>query len=164
MSMLETGTILNPLSNAVWRSVLEHCWAWMVIYFSTGAVLVASVVVTGVAYGVSTPLCSIVAGPVTVTTIWVCFRLLGGLAWYCAGAVIPKHTPPEKPKKRPAEEPRFSTPTSAGPPSAIPPEPLPPRAPMPEAAPPPPPTPKKLEEVKKKRPPTEGGSLEFDQW
>lgn len=143
MGMLETGSLVNPFSPVVWRSVFSDWWAWLLFYFSSAAVLVASVVVTAVAYGVVGSLGSIVVGPVVVTTVWVYFRLLGGLAWYCAGAVIPPQAPPE-PEKRPAGAARFNTPTSAGPASPIPPSPLPaassesspPSEPQPSSSPP----------------------------
>lgn len=124
LGMLETGSLLNPLSPVVWRSLFADWWAWMLFYFSSAVLLGASVLAVACAYGVAGPLGGVIMGPVVVSTMMVYFRLLGGVTWYCAGAVIPPKAPPE-PEKRPAGAARFNTPTSAGPSSPIPPSPIP---------------------------------------
>ncbi len=81
LSMLETGSILNPISLAVWGSLLRRWRAWLGFYLLAG-LLVASVV--GVEHGLQAlggPWMALPASIFTATAMLVYFRLLGRLGW-----------------------------------------------------------------------------------
>jgi hypothetical protein len=81
LSMLETGSVLNPISLAVWGSLLRRWWAWLGFYIFAGLLMATAV---GVEYGLRA-----LAGPwmalpgviFTATAMFVYFRLLGRLGW-----------------------------------------------------------------------------------
>jgi len=81
LSMLETGSVLNPISRAVSGSLLTRWWAWCGFYLLAG-LLVAAVV--GVEQGLRTlggPWAALPAAIFTATAMLVYFRLLGRLGW-----------------------------------------------------------------------------------
>ena len=81
LSMLETGSVLNPISLAVWGSLLRRWWAWLGFYILAG-LLVAAVV--GVEHGLQAlggPWLALPAAIFTATAMPVYFRLLGRLGW-----------------------------------------------------------------------------------
>jgi len=87
LSMLETGSVLNPISPAVWGSLLRTWWAWLGFYVLAGS-LVAAVV--GVEHGLRAlggPWAALPAAIFTATAMLVYFRLLGRL-----GRIITEHS------------------------------------------------------------------------
>ena len=84
LSMLERGTVLNPVSPAVWWSVLANGWAWLGFYVLAG-LLVSAVVALD--FGLRRLLGIWGSGLTAVlmaTALMIYFRLLGRLGWYCS--------------------------------------------------------------------------------
>ena len=86
LSMLETRSPTDPVSLAVWRSLLYAWRAWLAFYLValaaalvTAALAVAAIRHAGWAVG-------LVAAGALLTAAWmIYFRLLGRLAWFCSG-------------------------------------------------------------------------------
>lgn len=86
LSMLETGFMLNPLSPRVWRSVLRSWPAWGLFYVLGFALVAITIAVSAASVAVGGHYLGIVVSGVLNTMAWlVYFRLLGRLAWFCAG-------------------------------------------------------------------------------
>jgi hypothetical protein len=86
LSMLETGSPLNPISPAVWWSFWGAWWAWGLFYFETVA---AAGALGGLAWaGVQFmgPFVLLAAPLLLVPALFIYFRLLGRLAWCCTQA------------------------------------------------------------------------------
>jgi len=82
LSMLETGSVLNPISPAVLGSLVRRCWAWLAFYVLAALLMAASV---GLEYGLHAlggPWAALPGTILTATAIMVYFRLLGRLGWY----------------------------------------------------------------------------------
>lgn len=84
LSMLETGSPLNPLSAPVWRSLLTAWWAWGLFYLETTALLAAVLWFAGLVVDFIGILAIAVAAPVLVAMLLIYSRLLGQLAWIFA--------------------------------------------------------------------------------
>mgnify|MGYP000851706957 FL=1 len=96
LSMLETNSPINPFSLAVWQSVVASWRAWAMFYLVTllgGAAMVA--VFTIVARQFHLVGGCLVAGPLAALGWMIYFRLLGRLAWFCAGGTAEPNQPEE---------------------------------------------------------------------
>ena len=85
LSMLETNSPMAPVSPPVWESVLRAWRAWGLFYLITVPAGVIVCVLAAITLHNSVVLGAIVAS-ILLTAAWMTyFRLLGRLAWFCAG-------------------------------------------------------------------------------
>lgn len=84
LSLLENGSLVDPVSLPVLRTVLVGFPGWGKFYFSTALLLLAAATIVVVALSIG-GISGIAVAAVAVSAAWlVYFRLLGRLAWYCA--------------------------------------------------------------------------------
>jgi hypothetical protein len=82
-SVVENGSLLDPVSVPVWKSLRRVWWAWLIFYAVTASGIVLLSLVVGVFFLVS-PITGIaVAGVLECACIFLYARLLGRVAW-CA--------------------------------------------------------------------------------
>jgi DNA-directed RNA polymerase subunit RPC12/RpoP len=82
LSMLETGTVMNPVSPAVLGSLASRWWVWGGFYLLAG-LLAAGVAAAGVGFWALAGAWSAIPSAIVVTpAIMIYFRLLGRLGWY----------------------------------------------------------------------------------
>lgn len=86
LSMLEANSPLNPLSFSVWRSVVQGWRAWGLFYLTSFGGLLLSAAIAMVSMRWGGLWIGVAAVGAAVSSAWIVyFRLLGRLAWFCAG-------------------------------------------------------------------------------
>ena len=92
LSMLETRSPTDPVSLAVWRSVLYAWRAWLAFYLIALATAVVAAALVAAAIRQAGGAVGLVATGVLPTVAWmIYFRLLGRLAWFCSGRWAREH-------------------------------------------------------------------------
>ncbi len=85
LSMLEANSLSVPLSGWVCRSWIRKWWAWGLFYLETlGPAAAIGLVIRGL-QAEFVPMALAVLAPFIVAALMIYFRLLGRLAWCCAG-------------------------------------------------------------------------------
>jgi DNA-directed RNA polymerase subunit RPC12/RpoP len=82
LSMLETGTALNPISPAVWRSVFQQWWVWCGFFALAAFLVTASIGLEMGLRALGGPWATIPSVILTALAMMIYFRLLGRLGWY----------------------------------------------------------------------------------
>ena len=82
-SVVENGSLMDPVSVPVWRSLRRVWWAWLIFYVATAAGIVLLALVVGVFFLVDPVVGVAVAGVLECACLFMYARLLGRLAW-CA--------------------------------------------------------------------------------
>ena len=90
LSMLETNSLLNPLSLSIWRSVWRSWRAWALFYLLSFVIVTIVITLQAASVSLGGPALGIVVSGVVATIAWIAyFRLLGRLAWFCSGQQPP---------------------------------------------------------------------------
>jgi hypothetical protein len=82
-SVVENGSLMDPLSVPVWKSLRRVWWAWLIFYVMTASGILLLSLVVGVFFLISPIAAVAVAGVLECAFIFMYARLLGRLAW-CA--------------------------------------------------------------------------------
>lgn len=86
LSMLESDSVVKPISFAVLVSLFTAWWAWALFYLETAVMLVAFAFLAGVAYNLAGSWGDVPIVILGVAVMFVYFRLLGRLGWCCGEA------------------------------------------------------------------------------
>jgi len=104
LSMLETGSALNPASTPIWRSLLGARWAWGLFYLETTLLVAAGVALTASAFVWAGLWGVALAAPVLMAGVLVYARLLGQLAWLCAFTAAEEEEEQEEEEEEPSAD------------------------------------------------------------
>lgn len=84
LSLLENGSLVDPISLPVLRTFLVGFPGWGKFYFSTALLLLATATIAALALSAG-GIPGIAVAALAASAAWLAyFRLLGRLAWYCA--------------------------------------------------------------------------------
>jgi uncharacterized protein YbaR (Trm112 family) len=81
LSMLETGSVLNPISAAVWGSLFSRRWTWCGFYALAGPLLAALAGLDFALAALAIPWAALPWPILAALAMMIYFRLLGRLGW-----------------------------------------------------------------------------------
>lgn len=83
-SVVENGSLIDPVSIPVWKSLYKVWWAWLIFYVVTASGIVLLALVVAAVFFLVSPIAGIaVGGVLECACLFMYARLLGRLAW-CA--------------------------------------------------------------------------------
>ncbi len=90
LSLLERGSLVNLFSPKIARSLAVNFWAWFFFYLQSALLFAALVLVSMTSSRFMGSSAAFVVGPWMTGTLFVCFRLMGRLAWHVSGERVPE--------------------------------------------------------------------------